>query len=203
MKQNNYEGPTKAEAITKALNDLKINEEDLMIEILEERTGIIKKSVLIKAVDSNELIDYIKETIMEILKLMNINANLEVRKRDKSISIKMFSDNNNILIGRNGKTIQSLQTIIKQLVGNIIRSDWNILLDVENYKEKRIKRIEYLARRIARDVGNTKVETRMDSMNSYERRIVHEALSKDRYVTTESEGEEPNRYVVIKPKKVQ
>lgn len=202
MKQNSYEGKTKAEAITKALNDLNINEEDLMIEILEEKNGIVKKSILIKAVDSNELIDYIKETIIEILKLMNINANLEVRKRDKSISIKMFSDNNNILIGKNGKTVQSLQTIIKQLVCNIIRSDWNILLDVENYKEKRIKSIEYLARRLAKEVATTKVETKMDSMNSYERRIVHEALSRDRYVMTESEGEEPNRYVVIKPKEV-
>ena len=65
---------------------------------------------------------------------------------------------------------------------------------------KRVKNIEYLAKKTAREVAKTKVEATMDSMNSYERRIVHEVLSKDKYVYTESIGEEPNRKVVIKLK---
>ena len=69
-----------------------------------------------------------------------------------------------------------------------------------NYKEKRVKSIEILAKRLAREAHKTKTEVTMDSMNSYERRIVHEALADDKYVYTESIGEEPNRKVVIKLK---
>ena len=66
--------------------------------------------------------------------------------------------------------------------------------------EKREKTIEHLAKNIAKEVAATKIETKLDSMNSYERRIVHQILSNNKYVYTESIGEEPNRCVVIKPK---
>ena len=67
-------------------------------------------------------------------------------------------------------------------------------------KEKREKLLERLAKRIAREVKSTKVEAKLDSMNSYERRVIHNILTNFKGVYTESEGEEPNRYVVIKPK---
>ena len=131
---------------------------------------------------------------------MGIETNFEVRRRDKSISIKLFSNNNAILIGKNGRTIGELQTIIRQIVSNQINEKLSILLDVKNYKEKKEKNIEYLAKKTAREVAKTKVEVTMDSMNSYERRIVHSVLADDKYVYTESIGEEPNRCVVIKLK---
>ena len=131
---------------------------------------------------------------------MGIETNFEVRRRDKIISIKLFSNNNAILIGKNGRTIGALQTIIRQIVSNQINEKLSILLDVENYKEKKEKNIEYLAKKTAREVAKTKVEVTMDSMNSYERRIVHSVLADDKYVYTESIGEEPNRCVVIKLK---
>ena len=93
-----------------------------------------------------------------------------------------------------------MQTIIRQIVSNQINEKLSILLDVENYKEKKEKNIEYLAKKTAREVAKTKVEVTMDSMNSYERRIVHSVLADDKYVYTESIGEEPNRCVVIKLK---
>ena len=93
-----------------------------------------------------------------------------------------------------------MQTIIRQIVSNQINEKLSILLDVENYKEKKEKNIEYLAKKTAREVAKTKVEVTMDSMNSYERRIVHSILADDKYVYTESIGEEPNRCVVIKLK---
>ena len=106
------------------------------------------------------------------------------------------------LIGKNGYTISALQTIVRQIVFNEINQNISIILDVENYKEKKIKNIEYLAKKTAREVAKTKVEAKLDSMNSYERRIVHSILSEDKYVYTESIGEEPNRCVVIKPKEM-
>ena len=200
MKYYVFEGKTKEEAIEKASQELKITEENMIIKILEEKQGLLKKVAKIQVININELIDYIKETITEITSLMNININLEVRRRDKNISVTIFADNNPILIGKNGRTIQALQNIIRQIVQPQIENEYQIIIDVGNYKEKRIHNIEYLAKKTAREVAKTKVEAKLDSMNSYERRAVHNILSNNKYVYTESFGEEPNRYVVIKPK---
>ena len=139
----------------------------------------------------------------EITKLMGLTVNLEVRRRDDNITIKIFSDHNAVLIGKNGYTVEALQTIIRQIIHNETKEYIGIVLDVENYKEKRVKNLEYLAKKVAREVAKTKVEAKLDSMNSYERRIVHSVLADDKYVYTESIGEEPNRCVVIKLKEEQ
>ena len=202
MKKYEYDGKTKEEAIEKALNELGVNEKNLIINVLEEKNTLLKKNVKIEVINYIDLIDYIKDTIIEITKLMGLEVNLEVRRRDENITIKLFSDHNAVLIGKNGSTIEALQTIIRQIVHNETKEFIGIILDVENYKEKRVKNLEYLAKKVAREVKETQVETKLDSMNSYERRIIHSTLSDNKYVYTESVGEEPNRCVVIKPKEL-
>ena len=202
MQKYIYDGKTYDEVKEKALSELKVAEENLIINILEEKNTLLKKSVKIEVINYNDIINYAKETIIEITKLMGLTVNLEVRRREENITIKIFSDHNAVLIGKNGYTIQALQTIVRQIIYNKINQNISIVLDVENYKEKKIKNIEYLAKKTAREVAKTKVEAKLDSMNSYERRIVHSILSDDKYVFTESIGEEPNRCVVIKPKEM-
>lgn len=202
MKKYIYEGKTREEAIQKALTELGVAEKNLIVNVLEEKNTLLKKIVKIEVVNYNDLVDFIKENIIEITKLMGLTANLEVRRRDDNITIKIFSDHNAVLIGRNGSTIEALQTIIRQIVHNETKEFIGIILDVENYKDKRIKNLEYLAKKVAKEVRDTKVETKLDSMNSYERRIIHSTLSDNKYVYTESVGEEPNRCVVVKPKEV-
>ena len=200
MKKYIYEGKTKEEAIEKALNELGVAEKNLIVNTLEEKNTLLKKFVKIEVINYNDLVNFIKETIIEITKLMGMEVNLEVRRRDDNITIKIFSDHNAVLIGKNGKAIEALQTIIRQIVHNETKEFIGVVLDVENYKEKRVKNLEYLAKKVAREVKETKVETKLDSMNSYERRIIHSILSDNKYVYTESVGEEPNRCVVVKPK---
>ena len=202
MKKYEYEGKTKEEAIEKAKNELNVVEKNLIVNVISEKNTLLKKNVKIEVINYNDLIDYIKENIIEITSLMGLNVNLEVRRRDDNITIKIFSDHNAVLIGKNGSTIEALQTIIRQIVHNETQEFIGVILDVENYKDKRIKNLEYLAKKVAREVKETKVETKLDSMNSYERRIIHSTLSENKYVYTESVGEEPNRCVVIKPKEV-
>lgn len=200
MKKNIYEAKNYDEAKKKALSDLGVLEENTIIKIIEEKQGLLKKSTKIEVITINDIIDELKNSINTIIKLMNIEANLEVRIREKNIEIKIFSNNNAILIGKDGKTLESLQNILRQILAKEVNDEYKITLDIENYKEKKIINIERTARRVAREVAKTKVETKLDRMNSYERRIVHNTLSNNKYVYTESTGEEPNRYVVIKPK---
>ena len=197
-----YEAKTYEDAVEKALQELKVAEENLIIKVIEEKNTLLKKFVKIEVINYNDIINYTKEIVTEITKLMGLTVNLEVRRREENITIKIFSDHNAVLIGKNGYTIQALQTIVRQIIYNEIEKNISIILDVENYKEKKIKNIEYLAKKTAREVAKTKVEAKLDSMNSYERRIVHSILSDNKYVYTESIGEEPNRCVVIKPKEM-
>ena len=202
MKKYTFEGKTIDETKEKALSELKLAEENLIIKVLEEKNTLLKKYVKIEVINYNDIIDYTKEVITEITKLMGLTVNLEVRRREENLTFKIFSDHNAVLIGKNGYTIQALQTIVRQIIFNEVNQNISIILDVENYKEKKIKSIEYLAKTTAREVAKTKVEAKLDSMNSYERRAVHNILSEDKYVYTESVGEEPNRCVVIKPKEM-
>ena len=200
MKKYNYEAKTKEEAIIKALDELNATKDNIIVKVLEEKQGLLKKQVKIEVIKINELIDYLKECITTIMNLMNIQSNLEVRVRENNIEIKIFSDKNSILIGKDGKNLESLQNILRQILLSNVESDLRLNLDIENYREKKVNNLERTAKRIAREVSRTKVEAKLDRMNSYQRRIVHNALSNNKYVYTESYGEEPNRYVVIKPK---
>ena len=202
MNKYNFEGKTFEEVKERALYELKESENNIIIKIISEKNGLLKKSVTIEVIKYSDIIDYLKETLTTIIKLMNLNPSFEVKRRDNSINIKIYSDNNSILIGKNGRSIQALQLLIRQMLANKITNEVLVNLDVENYKEKKLKSIEFLAKKIAREVSKTKVETKMDSMNSYERRVVHNLLANNKYVYTESIGEEPNRCVVIKPKEV-
>lgn len=200
MKTYIYEAKTLEEAIEKALTELNISKEDLVIKNTEEVKVLLKKTTTITVTTINDIINYLKECLTTILKLMNIETNLEVRRRDKNIEIKIFSNQNSLLIGKEGHTLESLQNIVRQILIKEVGTDYRVILDIENYKEKRNNNLEKLAKQIAKEVSNTKVEAKLDAMNSYERRIIHNALSQNKYVYTESIGEEPNRCIVIKPK---
>ena len=198
MKTYIYEAKTLEEAVNKALTELNISEDNLIIKLKEEKSGLLKKYTKIEVINANELVNYLKESLTTILNLMNIKSNLEVRRRDKNIELKIFSDQNGLLIGKEGKNLESLQNILRQILLKEEITDYKVILDIENYKEKKVSHLERTVKQIAREVAKTKVEAKLDRMNSYERRIVHNCLSKNKYVYTESIGEEPNRCVVIK-----
>ena len=132
---------------------------------------------------------------------MGYTANIEVKNKEEIPKYIIFSDNDALLIGKNGKNLKALSTIVSGYLNTELGKNYKFMIDVNEYKEKREKTLERLAKNIAKEVAQTKIEAKLDSMNSYERRIIHNILTNNKKVYTESEGEEPNRYVVIKPKK--
>ena len=202
MEKHNYSGKTKEEAIQNAKDDLQEVEENLFIkELGESKGGLFKsKKVEIEVVEKREVVKHIKEYLTQILKDMGFNVNIEVKNKEEVPKYVIFSDNDALLIGKNGKNLKALSLVLSQHLTTELGRTYKFMLDVNEYKEKREKSLERLAKRVAREVRTTKVEAKMDSMNSYERRIIHNALTNFKGVYTESEGEEPNRYVVVKPK---
>ncbi len=200
MKILEFEGKTLESTLEKSFSELNVTEEEVVYRSEEIKGTLFKSSSIkvsiIKLVDVQE---FIKDYLKELLTAMNLEVNFEAKIRNKQINIKMYSNNNSILIGKNGQTLRALQTIVKQVVYNKIKMNIYLLLDVENYKDKQKYYIERLAKKTAREVSQTKIEASLENMNSYERRIVHNVLTDFKGVITKSEGEEPNRYVVIKP----
>ena len=196
-----YCGKSREEVLEKALEELMVNESEIYIKETEQKVGLFKnKKVELQIIKKVDVIDELKQFIKNLTKLMGVEANLEVKTRDDSVSITLYSDNNNILIGKGGRTIDAISMIAKQYIHNEIGNNFRFLLDVGEYKVKQQKNIEYLAKKVAREVAKTKIEAKLDPINSYERRLVHSILAANDKVYTESIGEEPNRAVVIKPR---
>ena len=202
MEKHKYTGKTKEEAISNATIDLQETQDNLIIKELEEiKGGLFKsKKIEIEVVERREVIKYIKEYIQKLLKNLGFTANIEIKNKDEIPTYTIYSDNDALLIGRNGKNLKALTVVTSQHILNELGKNFKFIIDINSYKEKREKSLEYLAKKIAREVAATKVEAKLDSMNSYERRIIHNALTNNKQVYTESEGEEPNRYVVIMPR---
>ncbi len=201
LKSYKYEGKNSEELLNKALNELNASTTEVYYNVKEEQSGGIFKSKKYSLVVSlkDDVIEYIKSYLKDITDLMGIKVDFEISKRENYIKVNMISDNNAILIGKNGRTMKSLQSLLRQSIQSKLGIKINIIIDANGYKEKQEKNIERLALKLAKEVRKTKVEVKMDSMNSYERRLVHNVLTNFKGVTTISEGEEPNRYVVIKP----
>ncbi|MFA5407303.1 MAG: R3H domain-containing nucleic acid-binding protein [Bacilli bacterium] len=199
MKTYVYEGKNLEELKEKALLELGKEENDVFMKSEEGEVGLFKsKKYKLEVLVKEEVLSSIKEQLLDIINKMGIEANLEAKIRDDHYKIVLFSNNNAVLIGKGGRTIESLQSILKHSFYNKTKFNINITLDVEDYKEKQLRRIKMLATNTAKEVLETGVEVKLDSMNSYERRLVHEEVSKIEGLHTISEGEEPNRYVVIK-----
>ena len=179
------------------MNNLEILYEDNHIIVVFKPANILSQG---DATHDKDMLTIIKEYLKELIKNMGLTCNLEVKKRENGVNIIVISDNNSILIGKNGRTLNALNQLLKQVLYNEIGECFPFNLDIGEYKVEREHKLESLAKRTAREVAISKVAAKLDPMNSYERRIIHTALADNKKVITESEGEEPNRYVVIKPK---
>lgn len=194
----NYEDKSKEVLKEKCLNELNVTEEDIFTKESETESGLFKnKKYQLIVVKKEDIIREVKDFINTLASKFNIEITTEVTLRDNNVNVMMVSNNNAILIGKDGRTIESIQIILNQYINNQIDMNLRINVDASNYKGKKIKNFEYEIKKIAKSVLRTKVAVKLDPMNSYNRRIVHNVVSEFENLTSLSEGEEPNRYVVI------
>lgn len=202
MEKHKYQAKTIAEAISQATIDLQETEDNLIIKELQSiKGGLFKsKKVEIEVIEKREVEKYIKDYLVNLIRNLGFTVNIEIKNKETIPTYKIYSDNDALLIGKNGKNLKALSIIVNQHINKELGKTFKFIIDVNSYKEKHEKVLETLAKRIAREVASTKIEAKLDPMNSYERRIIHNAISENKKVYTESEGEEPSRYVIIKPK---
>lgn len=199
--QNKYEGRTYEEALQKCLRTLELDETELYIDVKELAPSEDNKNkVEITVLPKSEVIEYIKEIVQNIGNALVSKITTKVSDTYDVLNVSIYSDVNPILIGKDGKNLSAIQTIIKQSIFKKFNRNVKVTVDIANYKNKKIRNLKYEVSKIAKEVLNSKVEAHLDPMNSYERRIVHTLVNEFNNLETISEGEEPNRYVVIKYK---
>jgi spoIIIJ-associated protein len=154
---------------------------------------------------TEEELDNVADTavtaIQAILGSFGIEASIDEYEGDEGeIILDIVGGDLGILIGRHGKTLDSLQTVVAAITSRKLGFRYPVVVDVEGYRGRRREKLEDMARRTADRVSRQGREVKLRPMTSYERRVIHMALRDDRRVVTGSEGEEPMRAVVVSPK---
>ena len=138
-----YEGKNLNELKEKAFSELNASENELYIRETEEVKGLLKtKKYKLEILTKDDVVKYIKNYIIDVAKNMGITVNIEAKKRENYIQINLFSENSSILIGKNGRTMEALQYLIKNSIFNKTGFKINVILDVEDYKEKINKHLD-------------------------------------------------------------
>lgn len=195
----NYEGKTEEEAIEKALKELKLNRENIITKSEYIEGKLFKSSkYIISIIIKEEIINYIKQYIKVIADKINISIDCDITIVEDNFNITLVSDNNSILIGKEGRTLNAIQLLIRQSIKNQTSLNIKLNIDAANYKLKKLKNIEYQIKKIANEILETKIDVSLDSMNSYERRLVHSIINEYPSLETESIGEGKDRHIVIK-----
>lgn len=145
--------------------------------------------------------NFVAENVRQIIELLGVSASAEVSHEGKSFFVDIASVDSPLLIGKYGANLESLQFILairlKTLSGN---DDFEVFVDVDNWRKAREEKLKTMAASIAGKVTESKNPESIYNLKPSERKVIHAALTDHPSVTTISEGEEPNRYLVVKPR---
>ena len=203
MKTLVFEAKNDDEARLHAARKLRVNPTFITLNH-EEKKGMLglKKTIQYTATVNVNLLDFGYDFLKQTLSDLEIEATLEAEQNTETgaFHYTIDSEENPLLIGKSGKTLHGFQTYMRNLMNLYSDEGVNVVLDIGDYKANRERQLEILATKTAKEVARSKIPATLRDLNAYERRIVHTKLSEWRDVTTVSEGERPNRYLVIKPK---
>ncbi|CEP67733.1 Single-stranded nucleic acid binding R3H [Moorella glycerini] len=202
MKEIETSGKTVEEAIEAALRSLGAKREEVEIYILEEGSkgflGLLgSRQARVKVVLPDSPEEVINDFLTKVLKAMHVAAGIEIRQREGYYFVSFHGKDLGILIGRRGDNLDALQYLCNLAVNRVLKNKVKIVLDVEGYRKRREQTLINLARRLSARVKETGKRVVLEPMNPQERRVIHTALQNDSEILTFSEGQEPNRKVVI------
>ncbi len=211
---------TVEEAIQRALEQLGVSREEVEVTVVREgRAGILglgAEEAVVRVTPlalapkkESEIAEVAKGVLERLLTLMGVAGSVvpqappfaeEAKEASVSVAFNVKGDDLGILIGRRGQTLACLQYIVRLIVGQQIKAQVPIVIDVEGYKQRRYQALQIFARQMAEQVKARGAPFKFEPMPAYERRIIHLALADYPDVITESIGQGEARRVVILPK---
>ncbi len=217
------EGKTTNEAIEKGLKELKVSKNEVEIKVLENEdkrsffsilaprivkveltlkedekaTVTEKKEIILSEKDFETAKNNVKLFLDEFFKSLKEDSEYDIKQEDNRLLIEIKGENLGFLIGYRGETLYDLQNILSSIANKNVDNRVSVILDIENYRQKREKTLHDLALKVASTVIKTRKSVTLEPMKPYERKIIHSALQENNKVTTKSIGKEPTRRVVI------
>ncbi|GAB6432273.1 MULTISPECIES: RNA-binding cell elongation regulator Jag/EloR [Bacillus] len=198
-------GQTVELAVQDALRQLNVSKDRVDINIIDEgKRGFLglfgNRPAVVEVVLKKDPIQECEEYLKNVIHDMGVEAEISKIVKGREVEFTISGENIGVLIGKRGNTLNSLQYLTKLVANRNTKQYIGITLDAENYRSKRKGTLEALSYRLAKQVVSTKKRVVLEPMPSFERKIIHQALSNHKNIITTSEGKEPHRHVVISSK---
>ena len=188
-------------AVEKALVELGVSRDKVDVEVLA-KGGLFSKAK-VRATVKDTIADKMAEFINGTLERMGLTSRATVEEKDNTLYITIQGDDSGVAIGYRGEALDAFQYLALTFLNEHKCDFKKVVVDCENYREKRKETLTALAEKLAQKSVRLCRKIALEPMNPFERRIIHSALADSEIADTESEGEEPQRYIVIIPKGVE
>lgn len=197
MKQ--YEGKTIEDILNIIAKEKNVAVEDIHYFVKEEKKGFLGlgNTVVVEAYCDKDVEDFIKDYLSTFFNGLGLVCDITVTKDNDYYRVVLNFENNAVMIGKGGQTLESINIVLKSAVSAEFKKRFHILVDIDNYKTDRYDKIKGIAYRVANSVKKSHVDATLDPMPSDERRVIHNFLSDVANIKTESEGDGRERRVKI------
>ena len=190
---------TKDDALQLAANELNVPVENIYVDSVVENKGLFGriKSVEVVCYTDAMVVEFVQDYLRKIIERMNIEVKMTPSYTDGLIRIKLSTNHNSILIGKDGETLQALNEVCRNAANATFKKRVRILLDINEYKQEKYSKLISIAKREAVKVSKTKIKASLSPMSADERRAIHNALVSFKHVKTISVGEGRERHITI------
>jgi spoIIIJ-associated protein len=206
VKQVTATGQTVEEAVESALAQLNTTKDRTDVTIIDQgkkgifgifgsRPAVVKVSVIIDPIDEA------RKFLLQVSEQMGAPIDIEIKRDGKQVLFVMTGEKIALLIGKRGQTLNSLQYLTQLIINRFSNQYLTVILDAEDYRNRRNDTLIQLAHRLALKALKTGKDVALEPMPSYERKVIHTALSDNKRVKTFSDGSDPHRHIVISPVK--
>lgn len=192
-------GKTKEDALNKAAAELNVPVENIYVDSVVEHKGLFGriKNVEITCYSDAMVVEFVVKYLKNIIESMGIEVTLTPSYTDGLIRIKLSTNHNSILIGKDGETLQALNEICRSAANATFKKRVRVLLDINDYKTEKYSKLISIAKREAIKVSKTKITASLSPMSADERRAIHNALVSFKHIKTVSVGEGKTRHITI------
>jgi spoIIIJ-associated protein len=206
VKQITATGQTVKEAVESALAQLKTTKDRADVAIIDEgKKGIFgifgSRPAVVKVTLIIDPIDEARKFLLQVSEQMGAPISIEIKRDGKQVLFIMTGEKIALLIGKRGQTLNSLQYLTQLIINRFSNQYLTVILDAEDYRNRRNDTLIQLAHRLALKALKTGKDVALEPMPSYERKVIHTALSDNKRVKTFSDGSDPHRHIVISPVK--
>jgi spoIIIJ-associated protein len=192
-----FSAKTVDEAVELASKEFGLAIEQLNYQITLEEKKLFSKKAEIVVYELSDVISFAENYITTIMTDLKLDVTVKTELEDSVLKITLNTSHNSVLIGKNGQTLQAINMMVRQAVGNKFKKHYRLLVDINQYKNDKYEKLIKMAIRLAKDVSRSKVKAVLEPMSSDERRVIHNALSKFNHVKTESIGQGHKRQIII------